>query len=202
MIACMKRGDGFPKRATAAMWSAMSDVIGAGTSDAETPSGTTSAVTKPMTAAPWENPPSTILVCGQLAAVATMCVRASAMPIDSGGEIRGGRVADRVHADRLRADSRAQRVDERLAGRTRARIFGGAAGEYHLGVGAGRCPRGRHWDCCKLHYPSRHHGSPDQTRNAARSHEPMLTRDHLERALIGPMKRNRPRNPSRSKAGR
>src|ERR1700687_6319638 len=62
LIACMKRVDGFPKRATAAMWLATSGGIGAGTSKAETPSGTTFAVTKPMTAAPWENPPSTILV--------------------------------------------------------------------------------------------------------------------------------------------
>jgi hypothetical protein len=62
LIACMKRVDGFPKRATAATWLAISGGIGAGTSEAETPSGTTFAVTKPVTAAPWENPPSTILV--------------------------------------------------------------------------------------------------------------------------------------------
>jgi hypothetical protein len=58
----MKRADGFPKSATAATWSATSGGKGAGTSEGETPSGTTLAVTKPITAAPWENPPSTILV--------------------------------------------------------------------------------------------------------------------------------------------
>jgi hypothetical protein len=62
LIACMNRVDGFPNRATAAMWLATSGGIGAGTSAGETPSGTAFAVTKPMTAAPWENPPSTILV--------------------------------------------------------------------------------------------------------------------------------------------
>ena len=38
--------------------------IGPVTSEAGAPSGTPSAVTKPITAAPWENPPSTILVLG------------------------------------------------------------------------------------------------------------------------------------------
>jgi hypothetical protein len=61
LIACMKRVDGFPKSATAAMWLATSGGIGGGTFTV-TPSGTAFAVTKPITAAPWENPPSTILV--------------------------------------------------------------------------------------------------------------------------------------------
>ena len=43
-------------------------------------SGTASEVTKPATAAPWENPPSTIFVLGQLAAVASMWLAASLMP--------------------------------------------------------------------------------------------------------------------------
>jgi hypothetical protein len=80
LIARMNRVDGLPNKATAAMWLATSGGIGAGTSVGETPSGTTLAVTKPMTAAPCENPPSTILVFGQFAAVARMCVRASLMP--------------------------------------------------------------------------------------------------------------------------
>jgi len=33
-----------------------------------------------MTAAPWENPPSTILVLGQFATMVRMCARASVMP--------------------------------------------------------------------------------------------------------------------------
>jgi hypothetical protein len=80
LIACMKRGDGFPKRAIAATWLATSGGIGAGTSEAETPSGTAFAVTNPATAAPCENPPSTISVWGQLAAVARTWVRASVIP--------------------------------------------------------------------------------------------------------------------------
>ena len=39
---------------------------------AGTPAGTDAEVTKPATAAPWEYPPSTILVLGQLAAVASI----------------------------------------------------------------------------------------------------------------------------------
>jgi hypothetical protein len=86
LIACMKRVDGFPKRATAATWLDTSGGIGAGTSKGETPSGTAFAVTKPMTAAPCENPPSTILVLGQFAAVAITCVRASAIPSTAVGK--------------------------------------------------------------------------------------------------------------------
>src|SRR6478752_9402006 len=80
LIARMKRVDGLPKRATAAMWLDTSGGIGAGTSAGETPSGTALAVTNPMTAAPCEKPPSTILVLGQFAAVVRMCARASLIP--------------------------------------------------------------------------------------------------------------------------
>ena len=45
-----------------------------------TPSGTTFEVTKPITAAPWEYPPSTILVFGHCAAMETTCAPASLMP--------------------------------------------------------------------------------------------------------------------------
>jgi hypothetical protein len=65
----MNRSLGFPNRATAATWFATSGGIGAGTSEAATPSGTAFAVTKPITAAPWENPPSTTSVLGQFATV-------------------------------------------------------------------------------------------------------------------------------------
>ena len=79
-IASMNLGDGLPKRATAATWLATSGGIGSGTSSAGAPFGTASEVTNPATAAPWENPPSTILVSGQLAAVASMWLAASLMP--------------------------------------------------------------------------------------------------------------------------
>jgi hypothetical protein len=69
LIARINRVDGFPNRATAATWFATSGGIGEGTSEATTPSGMTFAVVKPITAAPWENPPSTMLVLGQLAAM-------------------------------------------------------------------------------------------------------------------------------------
>ena len=76
----MNRVEGFPNSTTAATWSATSAGIGVGTSAAATPSGTSFAVTKPMTAAPWENPASTSFVSGQVATVAMTCARASAMP--------------------------------------------------------------------------------------------------------------------------
>jgi hypothetical protein len=69
LITRMNRSLGFPNRATAATWFATSGGIGFGTSEAVTPSGTAFAVTKPITAAPWEYPPSTIAVWGQFAAV-------------------------------------------------------------------------------------------------------------------------------------
>jgi hypothetical protein len=67
-IARINRSFGFPNRATAATWLATSGGIGFGTPSGA-PSGMTFAVTKPITAAPWENPPSAILVLGQFAAV-------------------------------------------------------------------------------------------------------------------------------------
>src|ERR1700742_723874 len=72
--------DGLPNRATAATWLATSGGIGGGTNAAGTPSGITADVTKPATAAPWEKPPSTILVLGQFAAVAWTWLAASLMP--------------------------------------------------------------------------------------------------------------------------
>jgi hypothetical protein len=86
LIACMNRTDGFPNSATAATLLATSGGKGAGTSEGETPSGTALAVTKPITAAPWENPPSTILVWGQFAAVVRTCVRASVIPSTAVGK--------------------------------------------------------------------------------------------------------------------
>jgi hypothetical protein len=71
LIARMNRSLGLPNNATAATWLATSDGIGFGTPSGA-PSGMTFAVTKPITAAPWENPPSTIWVLGQLATVERM----------------------------------------------------------------------------------------------------------------------------------
>ena len=79
LITRMNRAFGFPNRATAATWLATSAGIGLGTPSGA-PSGMTFDVTKPATAAPWENPPSTILVLGQLAAIDSTCVLASLTP--------------------------------------------------------------------------------------------------------------------------
>src|SRR5215211_672292 len=49
-IALINWFDGFPKRTTAATWSATSGGIGSGTFGISTPSGTTAEVTKPATA--------------------------------------------------------------------------------------------------------------------------------------------------------
>jgi len=68
-IVFMNCSDGFPNNVTAATWSATADGIGCGIATACAPSGTRSAVTKPITAAPWEYPPSTMLVLGQLTAI-------------------------------------------------------------------------------------------------------------------------------------
>jgi hypothetical protein len=46
----------------------------------------TFAVTKPITAAPWEKPPSTMLVLGQFRAVASMWALASRMPSKAVGK--------------------------------------------------------------------------------------------------------------------
>src|SRR6201993_4123108 len=70
---------GFPNRATAATWLATSGGIGLGTPSGA-PSGMTLSVTKPITAAPWEYPPSTIWVLGQVAASDRTWALASLMP--------------------------------------------------------------------------------------------------------------------------
>ena len=118
---------------------------------AGTPSGTTAEVTKPATTAPCEKPPSTILVLGQLAAVAWMWLTASLIPcddrfgeFDAGGKIGAGRVVDRIHVDRLVADLRPQCVDERLSDPADTGRLAGTPGEHHLDVGARLSRRG--WD--------------------------------------------------------
>src|ERR1700736_4514882 len=68
----INRSEGFPNRVTAATWLATAGGIGAGTNAAGTPSGITAEVTKPDTTAPCENPPSTIRVLGQFAAIDSM----------------------------------------------------------------------------------------------------------------------------------
>src|SRR5690349_9189651 len=65
----MNRSDGVPSRATAATWLATAGGITCGTLGSVTPSGITSEVTNPMTAAPCEYPPSTIDVFGHELAV-------------------------------------------------------------------------------------------------------------------------------------
>ena len=70
----------FTERSERAQALAIWGGIGSGTSSAFKPLGTASDVTKPATAAPWENPPSTILVFGQLAAVDWIRFAASRMP--------------------------------------------------------------------------------------------------------------------------
>src|SRR5437879_12891713 len=82
----INRFDGVPNRVTAATWSATSGGIGLGTSAASTPSGIAADVTKPITAAPCEYPPSTILVLGQLVAMDSTWVPASLMPSSAVGK--------------------------------------------------------------------------------------------------------------------
>ena len=65
----------------------------------------------------------------------------------SGGEIRRGRVVDRIHAHRLPADFRAQRVDECMPEETRPRRLAGASGEHDLYIGARRRSCGRGGRC-------------------------------------------------------
>jgi hypothetical protein len=84
--------------------------------------------------------------------------------IDGGGEVGGGGVVDRVHPDRLRADVRAQRVDERVSRGANTGVFSGAAGEDYLGVGARHRLRERYRRT--LHRRCRHR-SADQTRDLA-----------------------------------
>ena len=107
------------------------------------------------------------------------CVRNA---VDGRGEVGGGGVVDRVHADRLPADSRAQGVDERIAGRAGARFFGGAAGKHHLGVGTRVAVRGRHRRT--LHRAHRQCRRADQSSDAAWTHRPMLTYREAWCALI------------------
>ena len=59
------------------------------------------------------------------------------------GEIVGGGVVDRIYPDGSTPDPRAQCVDECLSGWTKTGVLGGAAGEYHLDVGARLRGRGR-----------------------------------------------------------
>src|SRR6478609_3132423 len=80
-IICRNPVDGLPNNATAATWSATEGGIGPVRPEGiEKPSGTESAVRYPATAAPWEKPPRTILVFGQLAATAWTLLLASMTP--------------------------------------------------------------------------------------------------------------------------
>ena len=101
--------------------SATSVGIGFGTPSGA-PSGMTFAVTKPATAAPWENPPSTMLVLGQFAAADSICALASRMPAMAVGKsVRGG-VVDRIYRRSTsgRCGSAASPRTRLLSGRDRA----------------------------------------------------------------------------------
>ena len=102
--------------------------------------------------------------------------------IDGGGEVGGGRVVDCLDPNRLRADPRAERVDEGLARGANTRRLGGAACKYHLGVGALRCVRGRHRR--SLHRPRGRSRSTEQSSDAARPHGAILTHRDNKRAFI------------------
>jgi hypothetical protein len=181
--------DGFPKRTTAAKWLATSGGVGWGGWARFAPSGTWFAVTKPVTAAPWEYPPSTILVLGQVAAMCSTWLPASVI-VDGCREIGGGRVVDRISPQRFRADVRAQRVDEILTYAANAGWLGGAAGEHHLDVGA-RLSRGG-WDWCDQQRPKRRYRSTNETSDGMSLHTAFLSHRDNGRALS--VRRLRPRS--------
>jgi hypothetical protein len=56
--------------------------------------------------------------------------------VEARGPLIAGGVVDRVHLERLCADARAQRVDERLSGWSNTGRLTGSAGEHHLNIGA------------------------------------------------------------------
>ena len=142
LIACMKRVDGFPKRATAATWSDTSGGIGAGTSNGGNAIGDNVRGHEAHDRRALRESTEHHLGLGQFAAVASTCVRASAIPSTAVGKSSGGGVVDRVNPDGLRADPSAQRVDERLSRGADTGCLGGAAGENHLGIRARRCADG------------------------------------------------------------
>ncbi|MDT5366666.1 MAG: hypothetical protein QOC62_1097 [Mycobacterium sp.] len=98
--------------------------------------------------------------------------------VDRGGEVGGGGVVDRIYPDRLCADPRAKRVHECLSGWTKTGVLGGAAGEYHLDVGARLRGRGR--SGCAQRRPAGYRRSTNEHSDLARPHGVMLTyRDHV-----------------------
>jgi hypothetical protein len=104
-----------------------------------------------------------------------------------GGEVGGRGVVDRIHPDRLCADSRAQRVHKCLSGWTNT-ILGGAAGEYHLDVGTRLRGRGRNG--CAQRRPTCYRRSTNEYSDMACPHAVMLT----YRDECGYLKRQRPMN--------
>jgi hypothetical protein len=90
-----------------------------------------------------------------------------------GGKVGGRRVVDRIDPDRFRSHPRAQRVYECLSCRTDTRCLGGAAGEYHLDVGARL--RGRRWHGCAHQRPSCCRDNTRENSDMAGLHGPMLT---------------------------
>ena len=122
---------GVPNSTTAATWSAMSGASGLGTVAGSTPSGTAAEVTKPITAAPWENRRAPSWSSGSWPAMDMTCAPASRDAVQAGVPFIAGGVVDRVTSTDFRARARAV-VDEGLPGRPDAWGLAGTAGEHHL----------------------------------------------------------------------
>ena len=101
-----------------------------------------------------------------------MCARVP-NAVRGGGEVGGGGVVDRIHLDRLRADSRAQRVHKSLSGWTNTRWLRGTAREDHLDVGARLRGRGRNG--CAQQRPTCYCRSTNEHGDMAFPHQAMLT---------------------------
>ena len=95
---------------------------------------------------------------------------------DAAIEIAAGWVIDRIHPDRLAADSRSQRVDESLPDSADSRGLAGTAGEHHLHVRTGG--GGHDGDGCADHArPGRCHGGPQQTGDSKCAHRRRMPAD-------------------------
>ena len=169
LIARINRVFGFPIKATAATRSATSGGIGFGTPSGA-PSGMTFAVTKP------DHGGALGISAEDQLGVRTVrrhgldtSARVS-NTVYGGGKFHAGGVVDRIYPDRLCAESRAQRVHECLSRRTNTGWLGGAAGEYHLDVGARL--RGSGWDGCTQQRPTCQRHSTNDNNDMACPHGP------------------------------
>ena len=93
--------------------------------------------------------------------------------VEGGGEVGGGRVVNRVYADRLCTGACAQRVHKCLPGWPDTGVLGGAAGEYHLDVGARLRERGRNG--CAQRHPTCNRRRTNEHSDTACPHGVMLT---------------------------